>query len=227
MATDGLAQYVAAQVPDAQELEIAIYPYTQGSSAGADKTRLEVLSLGGRVRRNGQLVKAAVGSGAKRMQFPHREQTILPIPAGDLEAAFYNTGIPNITVYGVFSLPPLLARTALPLIQRLLANPNIRRLLEHRLSARPGINGKASPIAESSQTPRSYVWVRAHNQRGKTVEVWQETGEGYAFTSAAAVRAVEQVLERRPCGALTPSQAFGADFALSIEGVKRDVAAKG
>jgi len=52
-------------------------------------------------------------------------------------------------------------------------------------------------------------------------------GEGYAFTAAAAVRAVEAVLERRPTGALTPAQAFGADFALGIDGVKRYHAAKG
>lgn len=227
VASDGLAQHVAAEVPDAKELEIAIYSYTQGSSAGADKTRLEVLARGGWVRRQGQLVKVAMGSGAKRLQFPSGERTILPIPAGDLEAAFYNTGIPNITTYGVFSIPPLLARLTLPLLQQFVANPTIRRLLEGRVSAKPNSNGKTPLTADSSQTARSYVWARADNQRGKVVEAWQESGEGYAFTAAAVVRAVEEVFERRPIGALTPSQAFGADFALSIDGVKRYDAAKG
>lgn len=39
----------------------------------------------------------------------------------------------------------------------------------------------------------------------------------------ASVRAVERVPGERPVGALTPSQAFGADFVLEIEGtVRRD-----
>jgi hypothetical protein len=71
------------------------------------------------------------------------------------------------------------------------------------------------------------VWARARNRRGQIVEAWQEFGEGYAFTAAVAVRAVEQVFERRPIGALTPAQAFGADFALNIDGVKRYEVRKG
>jgi len=38
---------------------------------------------------------------------------------------------------------------------------------------------------------------------------------------------VEALLERRPTGARTPAQAFGTDFVLGIDGVKRYHAAKG
>lgn len=227
VATDGLAKRVAAEVPDATDLEIAIYSYTKGSSAGANKTRLGLLAQGGWIRRHGQLVRTAMGSGAKRLQFPFGEGTILPIPSGDLEAAFYNTHIPNITVYGVFPMPPWLARTTLPIVQQAIANPTLRRLLEGRGSAKPGSNGKTPLTADSSQPTRSYVWARADNGRNKTFEAWQETGEGYAFTAAAAVRSVEEVFARELSGALTPSQAFGADFALSIDGVSRYDAVKG
>ena len=44
--------------------------------------------------------------------------------------------------------------------------------------------------------------------------------EGYAVTAEAAVRAVEKVLVGGVAtGALTPSTAFGADFALELPGV--------
>jgi short subunit dehydrogenase-like uncharacterized protein len=43
-----------------------------------------------------------------------------------------------------------------------------------------------------------------------------ETGEGYRLAASAALRAVEQVVAKRPVGALTPAQAFGTDFALSL-----------
>ncbi len=227
IATDGLAQHVAAALPDAKELEIAISAYTQGSSAGADKTRLDILARGGLVRRQGRLVKTAMGRGVKRLRFPHGEQTIVPIPSGDLEAAFYNTGIADITTYGVFPMPALVARVALPVIEQAVAFPAVRRLLERRVSATPRSDLPAATTALSTPPARSYVWARADNRRGTVVEAWQEMGEGYAFTAAAAVRAVEAVLERRPTGALTPAQAFGADFALGIDGLKRYHAAKG
>jgi short subunit dehydrogenase-like uncharacterized protein len=67
----------------------------------------------------------------------------------------------------------------------------------------------------------SYTWARATDQKGHQVEAWLELGEGYQFTAASSVRAVEQVLRDRPSGALTPAQAFGADFVLTIEGVRR------
>jgi len=35
------------------------------------------------------------------------------------------------------------------------------------------------------------------------------------------VQAVEHALRDQPSGALTPAQAFGADFVLSTEGVRR------
>jgi hypothetical protein len=43
-----------------------------------------------------------------------------------------------------------------------------------------------------------------------------ETGEGYWAAAAAAVRALELQLREPRVGALTPVQAFGADFALLV-----------
>ena len=45
--------------------------------------------------------------------------------------------------------------------------------------------------------------------------------EAYQFTALAGVRAVETVLAQRPTGALTPAQAFGADWVLGIQGMRR------
>ena len=59
------------------------------------------------------------------------------------------------------------------------------------------------------------------NQNGQQVEAWLALGEGYQFTAASSVQAVEHVLRDHPSGALTPAQAFGADFVLTIEGVQR------
>ena len=45
-----------------------------------------------------------------------------------------------------------------------------------------------------------------------------ETGEGYRAAAAATVQAVESLLQTPRIGALTPVQAFGADFALGVPG---------
>ena len=222
-ATDGLAQYVASHVENAKELEIAIHIYSKNSSTGADITRLDVLARGGWARRNGELVKVPLGSGGKRLQFPFGERTILSIPLGDLETAYYNTGIPNITTYGTFSIPPVPARIVFPVIQRIVSNEGVRQRLEQRIIKRPHSPAETKAAQES----HSYTWVRAKNARGDTFETWQEMGEGYDFTAQAVIRAVEKVFSEKIIGALTPFQAFGSDFALSINGTRRYTETKG
>ena len=77
------------------------------------------------------------------------------------------------------------------------------------------------PDAQARAQGRSFVWARAEDAQGKSAEAWLETLEGYAFTAAAAVRAVEKTLELSPSGALTPSRAFGSDFVLEIPQTRR------
>ena len=73
-----------------------------------------------------------------------------------------------------------------------------------------------SPVNSNAQHLRSHVWAEAGNEAGERATSMLETGEGYRLAAAAAVHAVEKLLEKRPVGALTPAQAFGADFALSL-----------
>ena len=223
VASDGLARYAASQIKNPQELEIAIHIYSRDSSAGADVTRLEALSRGGWARRNGTLIQVPLGSGGKRLKFPFGEQTILPIPQGDLESAYRSTGAPNITAYGTFPISPAVARIALPVVQRIVSNAGIRQRLEQQIIKRSHSPAKTKATHES----HSYVWARAKNDRGESFEAWQEMGEGYDFTAQAAVRAVAEVFSEQIAGALTPSQAFGSDFALSINDTRRYTETKG
>jgi hypothetical protein len=52
-------------------------------------------------------------------------------------------------------------------------------------------------------------------------EAWLQTGDSYAFTPAASIRAVRETLNGTAPGALSPTAAFGADFALTIEDTTR------
>jgi short subunit dehydrogenase-like uncharacterized protein len=83
----------------------------------------------------------------------------------------------------------------------------------------------ADPAAVDPRAPtddyRSFGWARATGPDGAIAEAVLQTGESYAFTAAASIRAVEETLARSPRGALSPAVAFGVDFALTIPGTTR------
>jgi short subunit dehydrogenase-like uncharacterized protein len=78
----------------------------------------------------------------------------------------------------------------------------------------------SDPTADERPAYLSFGWARATGPDG-TTEAWLQTGESYAFTAAASIRAVEEALARSLSGAFSPAAAFGADFALTIPGTSR------
>lgn len=215
VATNGLAKYVADQLPGAVTLEVAVKADNGQSSPGAAKSTLQVLARGGHVYRNGHLVSFRLGKGLKQLPFPDGPTDILPVPSGDLVAAYQATGIPNVTASIPFrrAVAPFL-----PLVQGMLSIQPLRRRLEAAIDKRRGRGGSKE---EGSKPRASYSWARATDQNGRQVEAWLELGEGYQFTAASSVQAVMRVLHDHPSGTLMPAQAFGWDFVLGIEGVRR------
>ncbi len=214
--TDCLANFVAAQVPDADTLEIAISGMS-GYSSGTALTALEALPKGGLVRRDGKLIYQTLGKGARKVDFLDHPRTVLPIPWGDLVTAYCSTGIPNITTY---SAMPRSLRRLLDIsggsLGKIFKNRLVRSLVAGIV--KESIHGPGERVRLSA---KSYAWARVRNPEGKSAQAWLQTAEGYQFTALASVRCVEKVLELCPSGALTPAQAFGADFVLEIPGTIR------
>ena len=77
--------------------------------------------------------------------------------------------------------------------------------------ADPGSSAGAEPDA-----CRSFGWAQATGPDGAIAQAVLQTGESYAFTAAASIRAVEETFIRSPRGALSPATAFGSDFILTI-----------
>jgi short subunit dehydrogenase-like uncharacterized protein len=81
----------------------------------------------------------------------------------------------------------------------------------------------AEPHASAVPGPRahrSFGWARATGPGGDA-QAWLQAGESYAFTAAASIRAVEETLARSLRGALSPAEAFGPGFILTIPGTTR------
>jgi short subunit dehydrogenase-like uncharacterized protein len=76
--------------------------------------------------------------------------------------------------------------------------------------------GPGSPAGAEPEAYWSFGWAQATGPDGGTAQAVLQTGESYAFTAAASVRAVEETLIRSPRGALSPATAFGSDFTLTV-----------
>ena len=100
-----------------------------------------------------------------------------------------------------------------------IAGPLLGKLLARQAHARSK-RVEAGPSAAVIAALRSRVWAEAGNAAGKRVAAMLETGEGYRAAAVAAVRALELQLHEPRVGALTPVQAFGADFALLVPGTR-------
>ena len=211
--TDCLARYVADRTPGAVELELAVRALTR-VSRGTAVTMLDMLPQGGFVVRGGRLVPDPIGARVKPVRFSDGRTVLCSsAPWGDLATAPGSTGIGNVTTYIAYPRAMIRAlRFALPLLS---IGP-IRAGLQ-AIARRTFIG----PGERSRATERSFLWARASDGKGGGAEAWLETGETYRFTADAAIRVVEKVLANRPTGALTPAQAFGADFVLEIEGTRR------
>ena len=205
--TDCLARYVFEQLPGATDLEIGIA--TLGRiSGGTLNSIIELTPTGGKIRRNGVLEPYPIGAGKKRIRFMHGYHDTMPIPWGDLATAYRSTAIPNITTY--MALPSSLitiAKFGSGMSQALIRNQtlqNISKGLVNRL-----VDG---PSADYRKSGRSYIYAKASDGQGQSVEAWLDTIEAYQFTAIASVLAVEHTLERRVVGAFNPCDGIWERF---------------
>ncbi len=187
VATNCLARHVSERVSGAEHLEVASRVASAQPGPGAAATMQENLPHGGWIRQAGQLAPKEFFTGVTTIDFPDGPCEAMPVPTGDLEAAFHTTSAPNVVAYAVS--PPVLD----------------------------------SPDGEAlvPSAYRSFGWARATGHDGTKAEAWLETGDSYAFTPAAAIRAVEETLGGSRRGALSPAAAFGTDFAFTIQDTTR------
>lgn len=214
-----LVAHVAAKVPNARTLEFALHAVGK-PSAGTVKSAIPIFLGGGRVIRDGAEVPWALGRGSKRVRFSSREVWVAPAPVSDLDAAFHATGIPNITCY--FAVPSRIAKLgnvawplgvlALPVLRLALGGGRLDGFIERKVKG-------GTPQSRAAGT--SHLWARVEGDGGASAEAWLETPEGYELTGYSAVRAVERLLKTPVSGAVTPSQAFGADFVLEVPRCRR------
>jgi short subunit dehydrogenase-like uncharacterized protein len=214
--SDCLAAHVAARV--GRPLRVRIALAAGGTPThGTAKTALEALGAPLRVRRGGELVGLPSGSLVRSFDFGAGPVACVGVPMGDVVTAARSTGARDVEVYMRGSRALRLALRGSQLVGPLLSRGPLRRALERWIDRLP-----EGPSEEERLGTKARVVAEAEGSAG-VARARLETPSGYETTRLAGVEAARRILagEAKP-GFHTPATAFGADFVLSLPGVKRE-----
>ena len=216
--TDCLAIHLKQRLPSATRLALAFY--SQGSASfppGSVKTMMEtIIPYGFKVRRDGQLVPFPRELKTRLIDFGSGPVEAILFPWGDVFTAFYSTRIPNIEDYAVIKAKERGQLATANRLGPLFKLGFVRRFFTSKVPA-------GSTAEQRANNPVS-VWGEVANEEGRTAVSRLHGPEGgVIWTSLAALAAVKHVLAGNILpGFQTPALAYGADFVLECEGVRRE-----
>lgn len=215
--TDCLALHLKQRLPSATRLTLAFR--TQGPGGlppGTQRTMIELLPYGNRVRRNGRLEVPERGVKTRTIDFGDGPVAATRVTWGDVFMAFHTTGIPNIEDYVVLPEAARRHMAKVDYLRPLFRIPALRNLLKRAVKPGPDAARLARTVTD--------VWGEVEDDRGRRAAARLHGPEaGVVWTSRAALAAVRKVLHGNVTpGFQTPARAFGADFVLESEGVTRE-----
>ena len=218
--TDCLAAHLKRRLPSATHLTLAFQSVGRsGLPPGTQRTMIELLPFGDRVRKDGRLVVPERGVKTRMLDFGQGPVEGMRFTWGDVFTAYYSTGIPDIEVYTV--LPPAMRKQMglMKKLRPLFHFAPLRALLKR--GVRPG------PSAEARAKTVTHVWGEVADERGNVaVSRLHGPEAGLVWTTRAALAVVRRVLAGNASpGFQTPARAYGPDLVLECEGVTREDAA--
>lgn len=213
--TDCVAAALKNALPDAVELRLG-FDTTVSLSPGTLKTTIESTPQGGRVRRDGKLIRVPLAHEVRRIDFGRGERLAVAVPWGDVSTAFHTTGIPNITVFVPASRASIWGMRLGNVFGPLLKLPAVQRLLAALVSK----TVKGPDETARARMP-AYVWGEAVNARGERRTARVQTVNGYSLTIPGALTVTHHLLDRTasaPAGFTTPSRLMGSSLVSKLPG---------
>jgi short subunit dehydrogenase-like uncharacterized protein len=217
--SDCLAAHLKERLLSALQLRLFIRGVGATVSRGTAKSGVENMHRGGMIRRDGQLTQVPPAWSVREQDFGRGPVKVVSIGWGDVSTAYYSTGIPNIETYFAFPGSYINSLKAMRVIGPLLNNRPVKNLLKFIIDRfmQPGPN-------EERRKKGSAIFIgEAIDQNGERVVAKLVSPEGYTCTALTTVEIMKRILNdefRR--GFQTPSLAYGADFILQFDGVKRE-----
>lgn len=211
--TDCIALKLKLAMRDATHLALG-FESKMGLSKGTAKTSIEGAGMGGRVRRDGRLVKTPLAAQTRTIDFGSGERLAVSIPWGDVATAYYTTGIPNIDVFIASSPKNIQQMRRLnglaPLMRQRWMQGILKFIVQHRL--------KPPTPTERDNNP-SFIWGEARNEAGRTITARMRTANGYSLTVNSSLAILAEVFAGVPDpGYTTPALLVGPDFASALPG---------
>jgi short subunit dehydrogenase-like uncharacterized protein len=218
--TDLLAAHLLRRLPGATRLRLAFRALRGGISRGTATTMVENLGRGGAVRLNGRITRVPAAWLTRTVAFGFftNPVKVTTIPWGDVATAWHSTGIPDVEVYTCLRPHQRAVLVSTRGLGWLLGSATVQRLLKARIRAAP-----AGPGEEQRRRSVSLVWGEVEDAAGRRAVSRMRTPEGYTLTAMTSVAAVQKVLGgHAPVGFQTPSLAYGADWILELDDVRRE-----
>jgi short subunit dehydrogenase-like uncharacterized protein len=215
--TDCLALHLKQRLPSATRLTLAFQGEgPAGLPPGTQRTAIELIPYGDRVRRNGRLETPGQAIKTRLIDFGTGPVLATRLTWGDVFTAFFSTGIPNIEDYTVMPAAFRKQMAAIGRLRPLLKLAVVRNLLERGVKPGP-------TTAERARTV-THVWGEVEDDQGRrAVSRLHGPEAGVNWTTRVSLAAVKKVLAGiAPPGFQTPAMAYGADFVLECEGVTRE-----
>lgn len=214
--TDCLAAMLKRELPDATHLVLA-FEAGGGPSPGTAKTSVEGLANGGRIRRDGELVRVPLAYRDRTFARDGQPRTAMTIPWGDVYTSYVSTGIPNVEVY--MAVPPgtIKAVRRMNALRPLLGLGFVQKFLKSRAEAKV----RGGPSDEKRAKTGAHVWGEVRNAAGREAKAELELPNGYDLTVTASLGIVEHLLgTKHEGGYYTPSKLMGADYVTTLPDVK-------
>lgn len=217
--SDCLAAHLKGRLPSAAQLRLYIRGVGAGVSRGTAKSGVENMHRGGMIRRAGKLVQIPPGAHVRMQDFGRGPVQTVSIGWGDVSTAYYSTGIPDIETYFAFPQSYINMLKAMRVIGPMLYNRPAKTFLKFLINTftPPGPN-------EESRKKGLVIFIgEVTDQNGGRAVSKLISPEGYTCTALTTVEIMRRILngEHKP-GFQTPSLAFGADFIMQFDGVKRE-----
>ena len=217
--TDCMASFLKKQLPDASHLQLAFAFTGGGVSHGTASTMVESMGQGGAIRKDGQITKVRLGHKAMKIPFWGKELFAMTIPWGDVSTAYYSTGIPNIEVFTGVTPNSHRALKWPPLYNWLLRMSFVKKYMKKKIKQRP-----AGPSDDRRANAQGLVWGKVWNAAAEQIEARMMTPEGYTLTAITALLIAKKILQGQlSIGFQTPSNAYGEDLIMEVDGVKREI----
>jgi short subunit dehydrogenase-like uncharacterized protein len=217
--SDCLAAHLRQRLPSATDLHLFIRGIGAGLSRGTAKSGIENMHRQGMIRRDRKLTQVPPAWKIRQQDFGRGPVKTVSIGWGDVSTAYYSTGIPNIETYFAFPMTYINFLRAMRVIGPLIYNRPVKSFLKFIIDRfmEPG------PNEERRQKGFAIFIGEVTDENGGRSVSRLTCPEGYTCTALTTVEIMKRILQNDfKIGFQTPSLAYGADFVMQFDGVRRE-----